>query len=349
MRPTRPHAVAFAFACGLVASPALGAETGAPNAPPSERTVVVTGEVGGGQTKSSPDTPSSSFFYQRATGRWSPSDRFDLAATFRATEDLARSPDSGSTYATSGDTVFFGALDATWDFAKHWNASLGVNGSPKATRDIAVSNPNATPSEDPNALVRAKTSSVGAIAEAGYDSFDPDHVHDADIAVDASAGLGGFFTEQNAIAPQAAAAQLGKANASLMQTRLGGTGTLTLFENTDVGVDAAYYLYNEKNPGDVGVFVTGLQTSWGAGLPMLPPRWTLRPELAERVGPVTLRAYYQFADLAVDSGTGHTVGGKIQLAVQNVKLFVAGSYRSDVFPDGTASTWSAGAGFSWRL
>jgi hypothetical protein len=348
---TRPHVIAIACACGLslVVRSALGAEENTPPAQPSEQTVVVGAEVGTGQTKASPDTPTSSFFYQRATGRWSPSDSFDLAASFRATEDLARSPDTGSTYATSGDAVFFGALDATWDFVKNWNASLGVNGSPKATRDVAVANPLATAGQDPNALVRAKTSSVGAIAEAGYDSFDLDHVHDADIAVDVSAGLTGFFTEQETLAPADAAAQLGKAKASLTQTRLGGTTTLTLFENTDLGLDGAYYIYNDKNPGDVGTFVTGLQNAWGAGLPMLPPRWTLRPEAAERIGRVTLRAFYQYADLAVDGGTGHTVGGKIQIAIQNVKLFVTGSYRSDIFSEGTAATWSAGAGFSLRL
>ena len=357
-------------ACGFSLLAAIGSAwaaegAGAPKkAPPSdasESVVVVTAEAGGGQTKASPDTPQSSFFYERLAGRWAPSERFELAASLRATEDLARPPDTASTFATSGDTVFFGSLDATWDFAKHWSLAVGFNGSPQSTRDVAAPSPLVTkpqPGQEPDALVRATSSSAGVLADAGYDSFDPDRAHDVDVALDASAGLTGFFTEQHAVAPNDAAAKLGAPQtASLTQTRVGGTTTFTFAENTDVAVDGAYYFYDDPNPGNVGTFVTGLQNAWGAGLPMLTPRWTLRPEAAQRIGRVTLRAYYQYAELAVQDGAvGHTVGGKVQLALGNVKIYVTGSYRADVFAptaaepqSQTAQTWSAGAGLAWRL
>jgi hypothetical protein len=64
---------------------------------------------------------------------------------------------------------------------------------------------------------------------------------------------------------------------------------------------------------------------------------------------VRLSAFYQYANLAVDSATGHTVGGRAQIALGDVKLFAVASYRSDVFTDATATTWTAGAGFSMRL
>jgi hypothetical protein len=255
--------------------------------------------------------------------------------------------------ATSGDTVFFGSLDATWDYAKHLSLGLGINGSPKSTRDVATPNPVVTsprPGQEPDALIRATSSSVGALADAGYDSFDQDQSHTVDVAVDASAGVTEFFSEQRAVAPGNAVAKLGTQDAKLTQTRVGGTTTMTISDDTDVGVDGAYYFYDDPNPGNVGTFVTGLQSAWGAGLPMLPPRWTVRPEVAQRIGSLTLRAYYQYADLAVDNAYGHTFGGKIQLGIHNVKVYVTGSYRVDEFAaDETAQTWSAGAGLAWRL
>ncbi|HEY8080293.1 MAG TPA: hypothetical protein VIF62_39455 [Labilithrix sp.] len=353
----RLHVVSMACSLSLLApASALAAEgAAAPKQAPSqsESVIVLTAEAGGGQTKASPDTPQSSYFYQRAAARWSPSERFDLSASLRATEDLARPPDTASTFATSGDAVFFGAIDGTYDLTPHWNLTVGFNGSPSSTRDVAAPSPlvtNPQPGQEPDALVRAETWSAGVLAEAGYDSFDADHAHDVDVAIDASAGMTGYFTDQHAIAPNSAVAKLPEQKASLAQTRVGGTTTFTFADDTDVAVDAAYYFYNSANPADVGTFVTGLQSAWGAGLPMLPPRWTLRPEVTQRFGRLSLRAYYQYADLALDDARGHTVGGKVQLAVGNVKLFVTGSYRTDLFAaDETAQTWSAGAGLAWRL
>ena len=333
---------------------ARAAEPDAPSAPPpsSEAAFAVTGEVGGGQTKPSPDTPMTSFFYQRVGGRWTPSDRFDLAATLRVTEDFARPPDTGSVYATSRDTVFFGSLAGTYDFAAHWNASLGANGSAPSTRDYAVPSPLVGATADPDALVRATTWSLGGVAELEYDSFDEKRAHGLDLAVDGGAAVNELVTEQTPVQPSTAVTALGTKRASLTQVRLGGTVTATALDDTDVGVDAAYFLYDDPNPADVGTFTTAQAAgaTWGAGLPMLPPRWTVRPEVAQRLGNLSLRAYYQYADIALDGAHGHTVGARAQLSLQNVKVFVTGSFRSDVFAsDETAETWTAGAGFVWRL
>jgi hypothetical protein len=360
----RPH-VASITACGLLVLgaivPARASADQGSTPPDSVRTatgpsqpVVLTAEGGVGQSKASRDSAKTSFFYQRATGRWSASERLDLTATLRVTEDLAHPADSSSRFTTSSDLVFFGAVDATYQLTPHFNASLGVNGSPTSTRDVATTNPvwasasERDAAEDPMALVRAKTASLGAAAELGYDSFDPDEEHDVDGSLEASVGWNDSFTEQTVVSPDAPA-KIGTSNASLQQTRLGGAATLTIAEKTDVGVDAAYFLYDTPNPNAVGSFATDVHTNWGAGLPMLPPRWTLRPEVAQRIGPVTLRAHYQYSELTIWNAAGHTVGGKIQVAAGRLKLFVNGSHRTDLFTYATAETWTAGAGLSWRL
>jgi hypothetical protein len=351
--------IAALWGLGLLVAPRSAwaeEQTGAsPVVAPSP--VVLTGEVGGGQTTPSPTSGKSSFFYQRAAGRFSPTPKLELAATFRATEDLARSPEPGSLYPTKGDLVFYGGLDAAYDVSEHVTLTLGVNGSPRSQRDIGTSILATQPtggSGNVDAAVRAETSSVGGIAEVGYDSAeDKGEPHDVDVALDLSTTVTRFGTTQSVLAPDAAAAAIKPRSASLVQGRLGAATTLTILQNTDLGLDLAYFVYNQQSPGDVGLFnastASGLTTSFGAGLPMLPPRFTLRPEIGERIGRVRLSAFYQYASLAVDSATGHTVGGRVQLALGDVKLFLVGSYRSDVFTDATATTWTAGAGVSLRL
>ena len=319
--------------------------------------VVLTGEVGGGQTTPSPTSATSSFFYQRAAGRFSPTPKLELAATFRATEDLARSPDKGSSYATKGDVVFYGGLDGSYDISEHFTLTLGINGSPSSRRDIGTSILATQPSGasgNVDAAVRAETNSVGGLLELGYDSAsDTGDAHDVDIALDLSPAVTRFGTTQSVLSPDVAAAAIKPRTASLVQGRLGSTATLTILQNTDLSLDFAYFVYNQKNPGDIGLFnastASGLTTSFGAGLPMLPPRFTVRPEIGERLGRVRLSAFYQYADLEVESATGHTVGGRAQIAIGEVKVFAVGSYRSDVFTDATATTWTAGAGVSLRL
>jgi len=317
---------------------------------------VVTGELGGGQTKPSPSSGTSRFFYQRVAGRWSPTRKFELAATFRATEDLARSPDAGSIYRTTGDVVLYGGFSGSCDLSDHFTLTLGVNGSPISQREtgtsIQTARPNGTAS-NVDAAVRSKSNSVGGLFEVGYDSASDDGEHAVDVAIDVSAAATRFGTEQSVIAPDAAARRTAPSSAALTQVRLGTMATVTILANTDLSLDAAYFVYDQGNPGDVGLFTAaaanGQTTSFGAGLPMLPARFTLRPEIGERVGRVSLSAFYQYSSLAVDQATGHSVGGRVQISVSSVKLFVGGSYRSDVFSDATTATWTAGAGASIRL
>jgi hypothetical protein len=356
---SRITSLASALMCGLafLALPASaraeGESTNAPSSPPPS--VVLTGEVGGGQTTPSPSSGTSSFFYERAAGRWSPTPRLELAANFRATEDLARSPDPGSVYPTRGDLVLYGGLDGSYDLGDRFTLTLGINGSPTSEREIGTSILATRPSGasgDVDASVRARTSSVGGLLEIGYDSAD-DRPSDVEIAIDTSAAVTRFATDQSVVAPDFAAQSIKPKTAALAQGRLGAAATLTVLEHTDLSLDFAYFVYDQKNPGDVGLFTdstaSGLTTSFGAGLPMLPPRFTLRPEIGERIGRVSVSAFYQYANLAVDQATGHTVGGRAQIAIGNVKLYALGSYRTDVFSDATAATWTAGAGISLRL
>jgi hypothetical protein len=295
--------------------------------------------------------------YQRVVGRYAPTQSLQLAATLRATEDLPAPKAAGAAFNSSGDAIFYGGIDATISLSSRWDLSLGINGSPPSTRNVATSLHLADGSAggagvDVDALVRSRTGSIGALAELGYDTFDADVPHDLDAAIEGSLAVTRFSTTQDVLETSGRAPTILPATAELTQVRLGATATFTIAEQTDLGLDLAYFVYDTKNPGDVGLFDAtsgGLTTSFGAGIPMLPSRWTLRPEVGHRFGAVSLRAYYQYTDVAIDGTVGHTVGGKIQLAAGRLKVYVTGNYRSDIFPDSTAQTWVAGLGVTGKL
>jgi hypothetical protein len=323
---------------------------------PTQTSASITGELGGGTARPSPDQPATAFLYQKIAGRFAPTRSVDLAATLRLTEDFSGSSTAGS-FVSSGDLVGYASLDATIDVSDHVNLGLGLNGSPPSTREVAttlhIANARGA-GVDRNTLIQARTNTVGAAFEIGYDTFDEARPHTVDVAVDASAMGTRFATDQAVVGVEGALppSTSTTASASLLQLRTGGTITMTILDETDIGLDAAYFLYDAKDPGNVGLFdVTagGATTSFGAGIPMLPPRFTVRPEIGQRFGGLSLRAFYQYAELATDNGYSHSVGGKAQVALGRIKLYATGSYRTDIFPEATEETWIAGVGVTGKL
>ena len=311
-------------------------------------------EIGGGQTRPSSTSNSSTFLYQRVAGHYSPTRSLELGAAFRANEDFAAPRAPGSTFRSGGDALFYGAIDGTYLFSPHFDVTLGVNGSPPSKRDVATSLQvsRGGTGQTVDALVRARSSSMGAVASLGYDSFDENEAHDVDVALDGNVAATRFSTDQSVVATSGQAPNVAPATAALSQARLGATMTFTFREHTDVGVDGAYFLYDAKAPADVGLFdatSSGVTTSFGAGIPTAPARWTIQPDVTQRFGVLSVRAYYQYADLATESAVAHTFGGKLQLAVGRVKLYATGSVRSDVYTDATAQNWVAGIGVTGKL
>ncbi len=331
--------------------PAAAAAAAASDDPPAPRYAA---EIGAGETRPSSTSNATPFLYQRAVGHYSPTQSVELGATFRANEGFATPHTPGSMFSSGGDVVFYGAIDGTYLLTPHFDLTLGVNGSPSSKRDVATSlqvSKGGT-GQTVDALVQTQSSSLGAVASLGYDSFDENHPHDVDVALDGNVAATRFSTNQAVVATSGPAPNVAPAAATLSQARLGATMTFTILEHTDVGVDGAYFLYDAQDPANVGLFdatSSGITTSFGAGIPTAPARWTIQPDVSHRFGLVTVRAYYQLADLTAESAVAHTFGGKLQLGVGRVKLYATGSVRSDVYTDATAETWVAGIGVTGKL
>jgi hypothetical protein len=348
---------------------------------PARASNSVTGELGAGMSKPTPAIPSAPFEYQKIGGRWEPSDILTLSASIRLTHDFPAAPDPATRLRTRSDWVWLGTIDATHDVSKHVAVGVSLTGSPPARRDIVA--PFEYPGGNGYGLERSEGWIAGGGVDAQYDTFDEDEEHAVDTSVDVAAAYNHFASDQRMTALDAngvlqqvdqfstscatktplcdtVAAANGKNDGKLEQLRLGVTTTFTVADRTDVGLDASYYVYDRGNPTEAGFFtyfVTNARgrdvgtSTYGAGMPFLPARWSLRPEVGHRFDAISLRAYYQFTSYAVEpSEVGHTIGGKAQLYLGSWRPYLTGSYRADVEQGAAgASSWTIGIGLQKTL
>jgi hypothetical protein len=357
---------------------------------PARASDSVTAEAGGGVSKPTPILPSTPQEYQRVVGRLEPNDSLYLSAQVRLTRDFPNGPAPGTTLATGGDWIWFGSLDGSVDLTDDLTVGFDLNGQAPSSRDVAspFTYPTSrTTSQDTTALMKATTYSVGGAFDISYDTFDDNGPpHALDETVDVSVAYNHYGVDQSMTAldgPNGAttvgnlvASCAGKTtalcssagfaahdiSAGLEQARFGATLTTTVAENTDLTLDGGYYVYNRGDPDAVGfydftVFNAAGQSlgtgSFGAGLPLLPPRWQLRPEIARRWSALTVDAWYQFTDYTSPEFLGHAVGGKVQLRLGKTwRIYTTGSYRVDVSsvtPDDTAHSFTLGLGVTYAF
>lgn len=309
-------------------------------------------EAGGGVARPGLGIPSSAFEYQRIAGRYEPIEALSLGAYVRLTHDFERDPESGTQLRTGGDWVVLLGGDTTIDLTKHLALGVALVGSPPSSRDIAAPLTRVD-GKTAMSLVGATNSLVGGTADLTYDSFDEATPRPVDVSVTGALGYNYYATSQRVLSVDGSAngSTLPGGSADLSQIRFELGATATIYEDTDVGLLGGYYVYAPSDPASVGIFSGDLRgtavtpvASFGTGVPLLPPRWVVRPELAERLGPVSLSGYYQYASYALPSEAGHTGGGKVLLKLGEWRPFASFSYRVDTAPDGDASSWFAGLG-----
>jgi hypothetical protein len=235
--------------------------------------------------------------------------------------------------------------------AEHWAITLGAQGSPSSGRDVATTADDGAASGAGAALVRATTSSAGGYAELAWDSFSTEASHDLDLEVVAGAAATRYASQQRVLEGTGAGAS---AAADLRQGRASLSATLTIHDDTDVGVEATGYVYDAADPGRVGTFDvssrTASTTSFGTGMPMMPARWTIQPEIAERFGRFGVRAGYQLSELAIDGASlSQAWRARVQVGLGAVKLSAGGAFRRDTVASAATDTWMASLGATLRF
>ena len=346
-----------------------------------------TAEIGGGQSRPIPQVQPYAFEYQKLVGRYEPTEQLYFSGQVRLQHDFPAAAAPGTSLYSGSDWVWFFAGDASYDATKHLSLSAGVTGSPSSSRDIATPIGLPTGQGQPlgsNALMSTTGASLGGSLEVTYDTSDDDAPPRAlDGSLELSVAYTHYQTEQTMIAldapgrpgvlvsnfesscgatrsaPCEAVAQAAEpASAALGQTRLGAAFTAIIHEKTDVTLDASYDLYDKKRPEDVGFFTftspagVSRAASYGAGLAILPPRFSLRPEVGHRWGMVSIRAWYEFSEFTAPSTVGNAVGAKMQVSVGSWRVYATASYLADLSTQGSATTteiaetWAGGLGLT---
>jgi len=218
-----------------------------------------------------------------------------------------------------GETIFQIATALDYD-GDHWSFGIDARGSPRST---AVTRTDSGP-------VRSRTSLLGAGAFIEYDSAGESDEKssggiDPETIVEGSGGVTEYWTTQRA-------RHGGSSPSSLTQFRLSLGVTEVLWRDTEGALFANWYTYSTDplNTGYYGASVFGRE-SVSDGLPLEPLRWSIRPSLRQRMGPVKVSAYFQYGRYVGDAGSNVLGGLKAQIKVSQVlKLWASGGLQHDV-------------------
>jgi hypothetical protein len=182
--------------------------------------------------------------------------------------------------------------------------------------------------------VRDKTSSFGFGLGAEYDTAGDS---DAESVLGLAVGTTAYSTTQRARIGKGAARVLGPAQASsLLQWRVTASCTETLFEDSDLGISASYYLYS-RDPTQSGLYGPAVlgRVAPGDGIPIEPLQYSLRPNLAHRFGPLRFSAYGQLGHYFGGEGWSWIGGLKLRYRFSDmVAAWLSGNLQQDDYASG---------------
>ena len=137
---------------------------------------------------------------------------------------------------------------------------------------------------------------------------------------------------------------------TLDSERLSANVSATLFTDTDVTLSGDYYVY-QQNPAQVGFF-TLVAAARGAGVPIAPLRYEVRPEVVHRFGDLSARLWVQAGEYVPGTGQS-TAGAGLKLQYKFTRAFrswVTLSGQRDVDQSDQitrAGSVAAGAAYRW--
>jgi hypothetical protein len=326
-------------------------------------------EVSAGNAPHSQGSPSSTWIADKLAGIWEPGDDWQLRLDVTGTHYLGDQ---------AGDLVLAN-LSIEYAPTAHWTLRLLAGGSPSskshATTAVQLQDLRGNPITADAKLATATASASGAAA-VGYETA-------GDGALEAGATLSASVTQldarQDLTSVQGRNGQtvtvdqlrtfcashpcmngLGTALdgslASVRQLVLGAGVSVQLWQDTDVGVDGAYYLY-DQDPTQVGtlsVTRAGQTAGAGGGIGIAPVLYSVMPSLVHRFGPVMAMAgvaYSQYVD-ALGTGVTATLRLQYRLALdgdRRLKLWAKLTGSRDVDPmNATSKAGSAALGVQYQ-
>jgi hypothetical protein len=331
----------------------------------------VSNEVGGQVTQTTPSNPRAGDVADLLKTNIDLGEAFVLRSVVGFTYEFGTPAPTGSSFRGTDASIFAFSLGLDWEVNDALTLSVDAIFSPSSSQSadtvITLTGPSGG-TVDRNGLLQTVASSYGADVAADYVIGNP-LVDRLALSLDADVGWLALTVDQTlerlenemgtaassidrirtlcnttkvsalVRSCQALAPLLSNGTDTLDEFRLAAGGTFTVGGATDVGLHGAYYLYN-KDPSEFGYYssLTAGRTelhniSLGNGVPLAPYLFTLRPDVTQRVGPLSVGLWYQFAVYASDLGTSQVVGVRIQWAIGEAwKVWVTGSVQVDLQP-----------------
>jgi len=340
----------------------------------SARANSVTNELFVNGTQSSETYPGSSVFTDSLNASFDLNDDWTLfggaSVTLLSGTDLATA--AGFEQGSSPVARFNAGAD--WAVDDHWTLGLTLDLAPGSTQFGVASVPATSTTSQVEAEVRSEASELGAAFDVSWDSLGRSDLE--------WSFMGGFGFSHSAITQSiplvrsasgqtvtpaqftqryCAAHPRIKNCAQNLTDAFSGTekpvdaerfsagATATVFLDTDFSLLADFYVYNEY-PGVLDTRLAML--SGGAGLPIAPLQYLIRPEVLHRFGKLSAKVWFEGGEYV--SGTGRdteALGIKVQYRISKAfRAWVTASGRRDVDDRGVATgsgTVSFGAGYRW--
>ncbi len=291
-------------------------------------------ETGVGTTQTSPTNPRSGYWYDMLDGTVEVSKTVDLRLDVTLTHDAASPPGQGARFGNSGGNILSTSIGLDSEASEHVLLGVEANFSPRSTQLSDA--PITFEGTSADAQIRSVTQIYGLTFQFGYHTAGES---DWETSVDSSAAWthyssfqqvtslatanGGSVDMQRVLdacarAPTIRGCRQIKAaarqqQAQINQLRLAVSVTETVKDDNDFALGGSYYVY-DQDPNNIGYFslVTVGRVSMGAGVPLAPLQFTLKPEYTRRFGKFSVDVWYQFGKYVDDQGTTQLLALKTQ-------------------------------------
>jgi len=276
-----------------------------------------------GATQATAQNPRAGSISNLLRGTFEPGERWAFTADAQITFEEPSGGPSGTpvSFQEQGGMVTDFSASVDWEATDNWTLGGTVGFSPRSTTStvaaVTVIDPSTGRPANAEGLIRVTNDSAYAELLAGYDTAGDSSL---EWSFTAAVALNRFETLQRLEAAQLDRGRLimvneVRASAELRSARLSGGATATLFTDTDVSLNLDYYAYAD-DPTKVGYFSVGGAArtgSAGAGVPIAPLHYLLRPEVAHRFGDFSLKLWGQAGRYMPGTGQGTSGAGlKVQ-------------------------------------
>ncbi|HYZ89812.1 MAG TPA: hypothetical protein VE620_10995 [Myxococcales bacterium] len=286
-----------------------------------------------------------------------------VSGTAQVTVEESTPAPAGSGFGDRGGTVTAFSLGADWDATDNWTLGVTFDASPASTitsdaRFRVPVSPSNTDTSLVDALIAAASSNVSAEFLVTYDTAG---FSDLEWSLTGAVAFSRFETTQRIEGARRTNGTTlsnselrdlctGAPSCSGYLTAINGlsdelrsahfslSGIATIQTDTDVGLGADYYAYFD-DPANVGIFSLATVGRFGAGAPIAPLRFLVRPEVTHRIGPLSLRLWVQAGEYVANVGQGTaSIGTKVQYRFTRAfRMWIGATGQRDVGSTGEVS------------